>query len=161
VVSQVLSLGISSIPPSCDWDHLRALTQPIAEEILLGKAIAVSGGSYKKGVGSAAWLLQGHSGKGRICNTISVPGSVDIQSSFRSKLAGKYATIFSVSRICQLHNILAGSIELGCNGVLALWAIQLDVTLNFNHSNYDLLATIKGMLLTSPILWSFHHIVEH
>jgi hypothetical protein len=46
-----------------------------------GSALAVCDGSFKKGSGAAAWVLEAAEGQGRISGTNHVPGNDTVQSS--------------------------------------------------------------------------------
>ena len=65
----------------------------LAIGILQGQATAVSDGSYKQGLGTSGFILQGCQRKLGILGSNIVLGNTNEQSSYRSKLAGILGSI--------------------------------------------------------------------
>jgi hypothetical protein len=70
--------------------------------------------SYKKGVGTVAWVIQGR----------VFPGSSDLQYAYRSELAWLHPVISIINDLCSQHDIYTGSIEIGCDRLSAVQTIQ-------------------------------------
>jgi hypothetical protein len=68
----------------------------VADAIRLGHAIAVSDGSYKDNLGTAAYVLEGKTSKNRIVAVLKVPGLPADQSPYRSELSGLYGIVVMV-----------------------------------------------------------------
>ena len=92
----------------------------IAEAIRLGTCIAISDGSFKDGIGTASWVLEGSSSEGRIIGQCMSPGQVREQGSYRSELAGQYALATMVNLLCSFFDITSGQVVIACDGLSAL-----------------------------------------
>jgi hypothetical protein len=141
-------------------DDGRALAEAIRE----GKAIAVSDGSYKEGFGTAAYVLEGETSENRIVAVLVVPGILEVQSSFRSELAGLYGVVLMVQLLCEHYGITDGAIEVGCDCEGALWKVFLEgarFEANIKQADYDLHSATRKMLKSSPIKWEFRHVEGH
>lgn len=134
----------------------------IAAAIISGRCIAVSDGSEKDGIGTAAWVLEGDSSKHRIKGLSIVPGSDADQSSYRSEYAGLYSLIYAVSKICEYHDIQAGTVELCCDGLGPLTRTSHPEW--FTHSTercFDFKEATATLMKKCPIRWKFRHIFGH
>jgi hypothetical protein len=69
--------------------------------------IAVSDGSFQDQYGTAAWVLEGSTPKGRIVGAVIVPGTAKDQSAYRSELAGIYSILLCVKKLCEFFHITA------------------------------------------------------
>ena len=79
----------------------------------------MSDGSYKDGLGTVAYALEGVTGMNRIVVVLKVPGMPADQSPYRSKLSGLYGIVM-VEVICTHFEITSGVIEVGSNRLSAL-----------------------------------------
>ena len=74
-------------------DNLRAslLTSKLESDLYSGRALAVSHGSFfpDSRIGSCAWILSSADGTEWISGGGVVPGQPNIQSAYRSELAGQ------------------------------------------------------------------------
>jgi hypothetical protein len=121
----------------------------LADAIRLGHAIAVSDGSYKDELGTAAYVLEGKTKMNRIVGVLKVPGLPADQSSYRSELSGMYGIVVMVEVICTHFEITSGAIEAGCDGLSALrkaigQGSHFDP--DIKDSDYDMLSAIRKML---------------
>jgi hypothetical protein len=128
--------------------------QTLADAICRGQAIAVSDGSYKDELSTAAYVLEGSTSVNQIVVVLAVPGMPDDQSSYCSKLAGLYGIVAMVQMICEHFGITSGAIKVGCDGQIALQKAfgrgpkyDPDIT----DANYDLLSAIWKLLTRSPV----------
>jgi len=75
----------------------------LLEDIWTGNGYAVSDSSFQAGGGATAWIIEGRMNHNRILGTCFSPSSNNGHSLFQSKLAGIYASLFTISLI---HNLL-------------------------------------------------------
>jgi hypothetical protein len=81
-----------------------------------------------------------------------VPGLPDVQSSFRSELAGIFGQVILINAICTVHNIMSGAIESGCDGKVALEKVsQFDEQVDTNGQHFDLLSAIAQPSVTAQL----------
>jgi hypothetical protein len=78
-------------------------------------AVAVCDGSFKNGVGSSTWFIEGNSTAHRIKGWNFVPGSTYEQSPYRSELAGLLGVVSMITEIIQLHQIPRALIAIACD----------------------------------------------
>ena len=134
----------------------------IADAIRKGTAIGVSDGSFKDKHGTACWILQGETATGKIKCSCVVPGIGAVQSAYRSELAGLYGMITMINAICAFHDIISGTIELGCDGIQALRHVdqRCDIT-NPKMAQFDLLSASRNSLRMCPIKVTMRHVKGH
>jgi hypothetical protein len=87
----------------------------ILDALRLGTLIGVSDGSFREGMGTAAWTLEASIGMS-ITGGCVVPGLAHVHSSMRSKLAGLYAMLGLLSVIADYFDVKDGAITLACDG---------------------------------------------
>jgi len=93
------------------------LTQ-LLQDLQLGKGYAVSDGSFQTGKGAAAWIIEGRNNTNRIIGTGICPSDEEGHSSFRSKLAGIYAILFTLQILIPKTHTRAQRppIRIACDG---------------------------------------------
>jgi hypothetical protein len=124
-------------------------------------AIAVSDGSYQDSFGSAAWVLEGTTDKGRITGEVGTPRDSESQSSYRSKLKGLYYIVLTVSTLCAHYGLTEGGITVGCDGESALEQAFGQTEITLADPCYDLLLAICNILSHSPLRRHTTHIKGH
>lgn len=166
--STTLLDAIESLPLTQQWafEHFHCTDdgQVIADAIRQGTAVAVSDGSFKNELGTAALVLEGQDSNNRILAGHLTPGPPSSQSSFQSELSGLYGIVLLVNTICRLHNIMEGKVCCACDGAQALaqaFAETRYFTVKTSKSNYDILSAIHTLLQASPIQWEHKHIKGH
>ncbi len=92
----------------------------LKEAFINHKAIAVSDGSFKNGWGAVAWTIKGGDTAGRMVGMSFTPGTGNDQSAFRSKLAGIYGIVFTISHLMKAWELADMSILIACDGKLAV-----------------------------------------
>lgn len=157
----------SALKLDCASWALRNLTTPdngrgVADAIKAGQCIAVSDGSFKDGMGTAAWKILGTSTNTWISGSTWVPGPTESQSSFRSELAGMFSIALLVSFLCEYYHISEGKITIGCDGLgplhrcfVASWDPKPATV------NYDFIKAIRHLARQSGIQWNWIHIKGH
>jgi Reverse transcriptase (RNA-dependent DNA polymerase) len=132
----------------------------LARDILIGKAVAVSDGSFKDGFGTASAVIISTSGKQRV--DVVTPGVQQDQCSYRSELAGLVAAIHHTNELCKRHGIQNGTITLACDGEAALRSLEdFDNEPSMNRQHFDLIGAGRKALRDSTIIWKFHHVHGH
>jgi len=73
--------------------------QKLEEDIRAGYGYAISDGSFQEGKGAAAWIIEGHTNDNQIIGKCFSLSADNGHSSFRSELAGLYATLLMVAHL--------------------------------------------------------------
>jgi hypothetical protein len=119
----------------------------IAQSILEGDAIAVSDGSFKNSVGTAAWIIQSSEGESAMEGRAICPGIDADQSSYQSELNGILLITQIVNKVCKFCKIEEGGVTIGCDGLSALTAsCSDDLALNPERSNFE----VENQAYTRP-----------
>jgi hypothetical protein len=142
---------------SCAWATGRMSYQgfspQLAISIIEGTAIAVSNGSPKDDMGTAAFHIEDSEEGDQVLieGVLQVPGSPRESSSHRSELGGLYGTVTAVEAVIQFLNITEGVIEVGCDGESALQAFDLEYYFDPQQADFDILKSIQEQIRDSPI----------
>jgi hypothetical protein len=134
----------------------------LLSDIQDGQVILISNGSYTPhdNYGTAAWMLEGKRSKLHISGRIITPGQVNMQSAYRSELAGILAAITVLNALTSFHNINS-SITILCDCEKGLEKAFSNRPLSLQDSCYDLLHAIHYELKNSLIQWTGSHIKGH
>jgi hypothetical protein len=116
-------------------------------------ALATTDGSYKKGLGVAAWVLEGEAHSVQITGTTPVSGDAIDQSAYRIVLIGILAVLSMIRGICHFLKLDSGAITIGCDSTSALLSRTNHYKdINTRMPDHDLLFaiqhTIAGILNT-------------
>jgi len=88
------------LPTQKFWDMwkckytLEGQAEALKGDIIDGKAVAVSDGSFQMGNGAAAWTIEGAMAQHHIKGAGQTPGSTNDQSAYRSKLFGLWGILY-------------------------------------------------------------------
>jgi hypothetical protein len=67
-----------------------------------------------------------------------------------------------VREICKCHHAIAGTIQIGCNGLSALTqCTDADYTVKPTSPYFDLITATRAMLQVYPVEWIPHHVKGH
>ena len=134
----------------------------IAEAIRNGEANAISDGSFNFPYGTSSMVIEGSNQSGRVQADNVVPGHAN-QSAYRSELAGLYAIVAAILNICKVHNVEAGQVEIGCDGLSALQeSFHPDIVpYDPTAPHYDLISAIRKLASSLPITWLPRHVAGH
>ena len=123
---------------------------------------AVSDGSFKNAHGTASWMLcWGSSEKEFIQGSMVCPGSTEIQSAYRSELAGLYGICCVLWALRQRFQCDISAI-IGCDGLSAIRSCDLDHDLiNVNQDHFDLISACRHLLRQAKIKVLWKHIKGH
>ena len=84
-----------------------------------GTAIAVTDGSFKNTLGTAAFTLQPdldmRSDTHAYVMVNQTPGAPQDMDAYRAELGGIFGIIDLANQLCQEHHILSGAITVGCD----------------------------------------------
>ena len=135
----------------------------IVKDIENGTAVAVSDGSFKRNGGTAAWIIENHTGTQRIMGNVNVPGTVLDQSAYRSEIAGVYGSVLVTEVIKETFGLERGGILIGYDGKEALkQAIDIEYNIiSCQQQHFDLLSGIQGYIKGSCIRYTAKHIKGH
>jgi hypothetical protein len=128
----------------------------ICNHINNSSAKAVSDRSFlpHQNLGTAAWIIESPDSTIQYTGRIICPGPAKIQCAHRSELIGILGMILHIDKICKEHNIREGEIEIGCDGLGALNAIEFNVPLiRSSWKHFDLITSIRRLMHQSPIQW--------
>jgi len=133
----------------------------LEEAIRMGKAVAVSDGSYMETIGTAAWTIEGRMASNRIVGTGYTPGKVEDQSAYWSELFGLWGILLTLLRFTKEHGINHGGLTIACNGLLALKQAQYRGLMDPNNAHYDIIGAIHCIRDQLPVNTMFEHVRGH
>jgi hypothetical protein len=88
-----------------------------------------------------------------------VPGAPTDQSAYCSEVAGLFGAATMVREICEFHDINAGTVYLGCDGVSTLLnCTYIDYVAKPTAPHFDLFTATRAILQQFPVKWIPHHI---
>jgi len=112
------------------------------------------------GKGAMAWIIEGCTSTNRIIRTGLSPCAEDGNSSFQSKLAGIYVTLFTLSFICpETGN--QPTFWLACNGKSILQQLQRTHITDPTELHSNLLSGARYLIQHSGITVKLHHVKGH
>ena len=135
--------------------------EAIAAAIQSHKAIAVSDGSLKLNVGTAAFIITTLDNSNPIIGSHVVPGKVEDGDSLRCELSGLYGILSIISVITQRFSISQGLVHVACDNKQALTVFHPDFLPNPQYANFDLFQAIWSMVVQSPLTWTSEHVKGH
>jgi hypothetical protein len=141
----------------------------IAEAIRDGRCVSVSDGSFKDQYGTSAWAVDAESSVDR-CTGADIPPEaasennrckgLNIVPGVPSDQSAYVATM--VRELCGLHDITAGTVYLGCDGLSALLnCTDIDYVVKPTSPHFDLTTAARAMLQQWLVEWIPHHVLGH
>lgn len=161
---------ISNHPPTVipEWHgivlHPPDDFEPLILGIQSGTAIAVTDGTFKDGLGAAAFVISPtlDSPSTETFTLVNhTPGSPQDMDAYRAELGGIYGIIRTVQDLCQAADVHQGSVTIACDCVSALRNITSPHNPPPSRPHHDMLSAIRHMLRNSPLSWSFQHVRGH
>ena len=128
------------------------------QQIIQGRGILVSDGSYKNHRSSAAFTTVPDK---VIKGSLTIPGNKHDQSSYRAELGGILSAIVFANSISKKFDILEGKCTMICDNKGALSASFGHKHINPRWQCYDILCMIRYHLANSPIKWKSKHVKGH
>ena len=125
--------------------------------------MAVSDGSYKENLGTAAWIIETEKQDATVSGVAVSPGNGKIQSAYRSELLGLLASIEMIEIMAKKFEIKEGGYTLACDGKSALKK-AIDAHPNWQspkQQHADLLSAIATLTANSPLTISPLHVKGH
>jgi len=133
----------------------------LVESIRQNNVIAVSDGSGKDRIGSAAAVLHcTHTGQ-RIKAATMVPGNIQDQSSHRSKLVGILLIVKIVSMLHTEFDLSGASITFGLDNDKARKAVMDECHPSVKKPDYDIIYDIRKRISSLPIKFCSRWIEGH
>jgi hypothetical protein len=134
----------------------------VAESLQYGGCMAISDGSYKDGLGMASLVILGKTKRCRVRADVVSPGGPNGQNTFRSELAGLYATVIWVTSIAEYYGVSGGTIEFGCDCSSALWQCFIRLAPHKPTTPHnDLIQAIIHAIKESPVEWQQRYVKGH
>jgi len=143
--------------------HITAAAElpSFVESIRRHNVSAVSDGSGKDRIGSAASVLHStHTGQ-RIKATTMVPGNIQDQSSHRSELVGILMIVKIVSMLHTEFDLIGTSITLGLDNDEARKAVMDEYHPSVKKPDYNILYNIRNRISSLPIKFHSRWIEGH
>jgi len=123
--------------------------------------MAVSDSSFKDQLGTSASMLHDGDIRHSICSMNAVPGPSQIQSAFRSKLAGILGSLVIIQALCTVGKVDNGSVTIGLDGQQAMnYAAQWHLPPSSTPS-FDLIHAIHDLKRNLPISLKWHWVKGH
>ena len=151
--------------PSRWWGtivHQPNYMQPIFDGIAAGTAVIVTDGSFKQGLGTAAYTLrasiQDLEGLDLVNMTPGEPSDVD---PYRAELAGIFGAIRLLQELSQAFTITHGTITIACDCLSAIQRVTQPNHPPPRTPHFDLIMAIRSSLQLSPFTWLFKHVKGH
>ena len=173
---------LSLLAPGTRWAVTHVLLTDdgsvIAAAIREGRCVSVSDGSFKDQYGTSAWAIEAESSVDRCtgenippdptsqehrCKGVNiVPGAQTDQSAYRSEVAGLFGIATMIREICAFHDITAGTVYIGCDGLSALKnCTDIGYVVKPISPHFDLIAATRAMLQQCPVKWVPRHVLGH
>ncbi len=121
-------------------------------------SFSVTLGSCSSSNTTVVIIIENADGSRWIMTKVVAPGGPSEMSAYRGELAGLYASIAVVNRLCNYHNMDEREITVGCDGPSALQAIFQDQEENPDDLGYDLIAAYKNELKKANVRWKYKHV---
>jgi len=132
--------------------HMPDNGKSIMEAIQAGMCKAVSDGSFKDGISTAAWILQNPATLISLTGNTKIPGAFNDQSAYRSELGGLISLVLMIQQICQYYKINTGHVSIACNGLGPL----LQCFVKFQDPNpqaphFDMISSNQNLISRIPV----------
>lgn len=117
--------ALSIVDSSLHW-ILTYITWPhdggaiLASDIHKNKTIAISDGSYKDSLCTAAFVIHSHTPGASIIGVLPGHGQPDIHNAYRGELTGLLGIAIALQVIVKVHDIRSGIIRMGCDNDTAM-----------------------------------------
>ena len=136
----------------------------LLEGIRTGTAIAVTDGSFKEGMGTAAYtlsptLLSPSDASYTLVNC--TPGCAEDVDAYRAELGGIYGILETANCLCLANQVFHGAMTIACDCLSAIQNISKQYDPSPGTSHHDILSHIRYLIRISPIDWSFRHVRGH
>ena len=133
----------------------------IADAIKRHSAIAVSDGSFKLGLGTAAFIIEADNHLHNIRGVNKVPGPIIDGDSHRCEVSGIYSTALIIEALCHINHITAGTITLACDNDASLKIFDTEYIPDPTDKNFDLVLATWTAIQRSPITWVGKEVAGH
>lgn len=134
----------------------------LIQGIRLGTAVAVTDGSFKEGLGTAAFTLRAflHDQNGFDLVNMT-PGDTSSIDSYRAELSGIYGCIATINLLTARFQVTTGSVTLACDCMSAIHRLSQVAEIRPKTPHHDLLTGIRYLLQVSPVKWHFKYVQGH
>jgi hypothetical protein len=133
--------------------HSEGSLATLAESIRQGTDVAVTDGSFKDTMGTAAYVLQDRliDPTSRIVSVNQMPGRSQDHTPYRAEVGGVLGIVLTLDKICVEHDIEDGTVTLGCDCEAALTTIFEHDYSTPTQANADLIGLTRHYLSSLPV----------
>jgi len=137
--------------------------QQLINDLQSGKGYAVSDGSFQAGKGAAAWIIEGKDNTNRIIGRGLSPSDDEGHSSFRSKLAGIFAIMFTLQILLPATPTQSTrpSLRLACDGKSVLSRLKRIRMTDPQEPHADLISATRTLIKISAVQVELIHVKGH
>jgi hypothetical protein len=161
-IGKLIALNEGTETPQMKWIWDNITIPPNLEQLFPnnGDVIAVSDGSFKESHGTAAWIIR-ISPECTITGKVITPGPSNVQSAYRSELAGIYGILCTITMLEQKYKYRA-NITIGCDGLSALQRVSVpNDCIDPSLLHYDLIMACRFLRCQSSWDVQWHHVRGH
>ena len=156
---------LALLPTSAHWALQKIIQSDngrrIAEALSNHTAIAVSDGSLKYCLGTAAFIIEAEDHIDHISGVNQVPGPITDGDSHRCEVSGIYSTALIIEAIVSLYNITSGTITMACDNDQSLKVFDPEYTPDPSHQNFDLVLATWTAIHRTNITWIGREVKGH
>lgn len=136
--------------------------QDLVIAILQGSAVAVTDGSYKDHLGTAAYTFQASITDNRkITMVMTTPGMPTDITAYLAEVGGLYGIATFLQWLHKRHDVSKGSITVGCDCKGALSKAMSSYIPKPKQPDYDLFLEIHRSRINTPVTWIAKWIKGH
>ena len=147
------------------WGIVSTATLPIqllVESIREGRAIAVTDGSFKDNLGTAAYTFRRSLADTRSITFVHMtPGMPSEISPYRAEIGGLYGIASFLFRLHERYDLQGGHVTVACDCQAALIRTEQTFPPDPKGSNFDLLSEIYHLKTKTPITWTTKWVRGH
>jgi len=135
----------------------------LISDLQSGKGYAVSNGSFQAGKGAATWIIEGTDNTNRIIGRGLSPSDDEGHSSFRSKLAGIFAIMFTLQILLPATPTQSTrpSLRLACDGKSVLSRLKRIRMTDPQEPHADLISATRTLIKISAVQVELVHVKGH
>jgi hypothetical protein len=158
---------VHSLPDDLRWQLTKfkvyGSLQTLAMAIFGGFVWAVSDGSLRDTIGTAAYIVEDSRSPedAYVVGALRTPGIPHFMESQRCELSGLDGIITLIEAIAVFFGLSAGAVQVGCDNVSALRIFDNDYVFNPADPDFDYLSSLQYRLSKSQLQWSPRWIKGH
>jgi hypothetical protein len=136
--------------------------QALVQAIRHGSAIAITDGSYKDGLGTAAFTFRVSPTDSRALTFAHMtPGMTQDLTPFRAEAGGLYGIAMFLSRLHQIHDLSGGTITVACDCKGALDKAMATSSPRPKDPDFDIYMELYHLKYNTPVTWNAKWVRGH